>query len=284
VAREMARADSASGAYPVGVSASRNNRPHEALRALSAADTTDPATGRWVAGWTVYAGATHAVGDYQTELAVARETRRRFPERLAALNVEVRALIALGRVDEAWELLDEALAFQPPGTPGGSLRAAALEFRAHGFDEDAERALRASVAWYHEHMAPSERSGLAYSSYALGRWDAADSLFQILFAESPHAYWYLGMLGAIAARRGDRDSALAVRHMLAEIDVPYARGVPTAYRARIAAVLGEQDEAVALLRQSFEEGRPCCEWTHTDPDMRLLIGYAPYDRFVKPKG
>ena len=133
-------------------------------------------------------------------------------------------------------------------------------------------------------MAPSERSGLAYSSYALGRWDAADSLFQILFAESPQAYWYLGMLGAIAARRGDRDSALAVSHMLAEIDAPYARGVPTAYRARIAAVLGDQDEAVALLRQSFEEGRPCCEWTHTDPDMRLLIGYAPYDRFVKPKG
>jgi tetratricopeptide (TPR) repeat protein len=284
VTREMARADSASGAYPAGLSASRNNRPREAMQALSAADTSEKWLGRWIPYWTVYAGATHAVGDYEAELAIARETRRRFPERLAALSLEARALIALGRVDEAWDLLHEALAYQPPGTPGRSLRAAALEFRAHGFDADAERALRQSVGWFQQHMAPSRRSGLAQSYYALGEWDAADSLYQTLFAESPEAYGYLGMLGTIAARRGDRDSALAVSHVLEETDAPYERGYVTAWRARIAAVLGDRDEAVALLLRSFEEGQPCCGWTHTDPDMRLLIGYAPYDRFVRPKG
>ena len=125
---------------------------------------------------------------------------------------------------------------------------------------------------------------MAWTAYVAGDWALADSLYQPLHEQFPDAADYVGRIGVIAARRGDRDSAMAVDAALQQLHPPYDRGSTTEMRAAIAAVLGDRDRAVGLLRQAFDEGQYCCTWVHTDPDLVLLAGYAPYEQFVKPKG
>jgi predicted Zn-dependent protease len=76
--------------------------------------------------------------------------------------------------------------------------------------------------------------------------------FEKLAAERPDSPEYLGYLGALAARRGDRPEAKRVSDSLASMKVPYLRGAHTYWRARIAATLGEPERAVALLRKCFQ--------------------------------
>ena len=59
-----------------------------------------------------------------------------------------------------------------------------------------------------------------------------------------------GWLGAVAARRGDLETAHAIDSTLAGLDGPQPRGWPAHYRAAIAAWLGHRDQAMELLSQS----------------------------------
>jgi DNA-binding SARP family transcriptional activator/TolB-like protein len=72
--------------------------------------------------------ARHMLGEHRRELQGARQTRLQHPE-LLTLWWEVRALAALGRVDEVERLLQESLSLQPkPGwTAGDVLRNAGAE-------------------------------------------------------------------------------------------------------------------------------------------------------------
>jgi len=109
-------------------------------------------------------------------------------------------------------------------------------------------------------------------------------VFESLLADSLTVVDALGTLGAIAARRGDSAAATRYSGELARLDIPYLRGDHTAWRARIAAVLGGRDEAVQLLRRALSEGVGYGLWIHTDMDLESLRGYAPFEEMVRPKG
>ena len=87
--------------------------------------------------------------------------------------------------------------------------------------------------------------------YLAERWDDADEVFQALPPDSAHVD-VLGYRGTVAARRGDASEARAWADALAGLDP--ARGRTTLWRARIAALIGERDEAVDLLRRAFAQG------------------------------
>jgi hypothetical protein len=94
----------------------------------------------------------------------------------------------------------------------------------------------------------------------------------------------LRYLGTIAARAGDRETALARSQELAELDGDYLFGQQTLGRAAIAARLGVKQEALALLMRSVSEGVMFGTRLHADPDLRVLRDYGPYREFMRPEG
>lgn len=60
-----------------------------------------------------------------------------------------------------------------------------------------------------------------------------------------------------------------------------------AYRPSIAAALGEREEAMRLLRQSFEEAGnrgDLMRAAHRAQSFELLRDYPPYQQFMRPRG
>jgi hypothetical protein len=87
----------------------------------------------------------------------------------------------------------------------------------------------------------------------------------------------------LAARRGDRAPALAADSALAASRRPYLNGRHTYWRARIAALLGDREGAVALLRQAIQEGRMYPE-LHAQMDLAPLHGLPAFEELIRHKG
>ncbi|HQT94179.1 MAG TPA: protein kinase [Thermoanaerobaculaceae bacterium] len=272
-----------------------------------------PSLGQWAFG--VLLAAHHMLSEYERELEVADQAIRSFPELLTFRAAKVRALVALGRLDEANRVIDDSLAVPSRDmTPAGLMLSAAVELRAHGHRAAALQTAARAVDWLGSRP-PSEttkdehRVVLAAALYAAERWDEARPIYQELAArvpltgghgESPNApptptdvsetvrvsraIAYAGALGALAARRGDRGEALRVSAELARLDRPFLFGAHTYGRARIAALLGERQQAVDLLRESFAQGNSYGVNLHRAMDLEPLHGYAPFEELLKPKG
>ena len=93
----------------------------------------------------------------------------------------------------------------------------------------------------------------------------------------------LGYCGVLAARLGDAREARRIAGALSRSDRPHLFGSHTYWRARIAAVLGEADGAVALFRQAFAEGCPFDIAFHRDMDFESLRDFPPYQALLRPK-
>jgi hypothetical protein len=118
---------------------------------------------------------------------------------------------------------------------------------------------------------------------AAGHWEEARVEFQVLLERSPENPDRLGPLGVIAVAEGDRERSSAISSQLAEMDRPYLFGRNTLWRARIAAMSGEREEAVRLLRQAFSEREYYGIWLHRDIYLESLRGYGPYEELVRPR-
>jgi hypothetical protein len=55
-------------------------------------------------------------------------------------------------------------------------------------------------------------------------------------------------------------------------------------QARIAALLGERERAVTLLRRALDQGQRGNLFLHLDPDFESLLDYPPYRELIRPKG
>ena len=272
------------------------NRPAETLEVL---EPVDPERG-FMRGFPYYylmlAAAHHSLGDHEHELELASRGNEQYPD-LRSLVYEVRALAALGRVEQLLEMLDQSfniMAVSPSGwTPDHIMIAAASELRAHGFDAGVGPALDRAIAW-HEELPPDQaatadhRFGYALSLYESERWDEADALFKELSAEFPTSVTYRGYVGVTAARRGDVEAANEIDAQLLTIDGPYLQGFNTYWRSRIAAVLGDRERAVSLLREALAAGQrqfgASQYWIHAVMDFESLVDYAPFQELVRPKG
>jgi serine/threonine-protein kinase len=297
--------------YMVGVFGLRANRPGEALRGLTKRDRQSLFWRTWSWTWQVPTEAYHLLGNHQQELKEARRGREQHPDLLVTMHYEVLALAALGRLNAVQSLLDQALSLPPqPLWTYGSLAAnAGLEFRAHGYPEAARDLNQRAIEWYKKRL--SENPGQADRRYELARclywaerWSGARSLFAGLLTEVPDsgAPWrgigtasdfdYLGFLGAVAAREGHRDEARRISQRLGAIARPYLFGHPTLWRAKIAALLGDREEAVGLLREAIGQGLLPLDlaqglgytmWLHRDIDFESLRDYMPFQELLRPK-
>jgi len=86
----------------------------------------------------------------------------------------------------------------------------------------------------------------------------------------------------LAARRADDAQAKQLSDWLATVRQPYLYGAPAFYRARIAAVLGDREQVVALLRAAFAHGYPSPR--HLDWNFSSVRTYPPVQELMKPRG
>ena len=96
----------------------------------------------------------------------------------------------------------------------------------------------------------------------------------------------VGWLGAVAARRGDLETAHAVENTLAGTDRSQMGGWPAHYRASIAAWLGHREQATELLSWSQAEGWG--SFYHFHDIHRVLFepleGMDEYENLLHPDG
>jgi DNA-binding SARP family transcriptional activator/TolB-like protein len=275
------------------------NRPREAVRVFAQLDPHRGEMRSWPFYWIKLTEAHHLLGEYGEELRVARDFREQFPEYGTALRIELRALIAAGRVTEALEALEDYLASPGDGPFWGPvwMQETALELRAHGHAEAARQLFARSLEAYLA-FPPEEQAkrvvwvAMAYNRAA--RWAEAEQLLRTYAMERPDDLekwpvisWMLevhGQLGTLAARQGNRVEAERISALLEALERPYLFGEHTYWRARIAAVLGERDQAITLLRTAYAQGFKWWLPLHSEPDFESVRDHPVFRELVRPKG
>jgi tetratricopeptide (TPR) repeat protein len=295
-ARDLARVAPGSDAeFLLANGAISFNRPQEALASMERVDPDRGLfRGTYVYAWDMTT-ALHLLGEHRRELKEATAGRRRAPGQLGGLVVEVRALAALGRLDELWQRLDEAqqVGSQDSWTPGSVALLAAAELRTHGYPAAARDAVTRAIAWYERRRAEAGREddgglGLAQAYFEAGRLEDARRLLEGVVA-SPKGvgamgrFAALGTLGAIAAREGNRAEAVRFDSLLKASPERYMLGGNTYQRARIHALLGDREIAVDLLQTAILQGMDFAS-LHADLALASLDAYGPYRELLKPKG
>jgi len=267
----------------------RVNRPREAIGLLKQLDPDRGLMKQWPVYWAYLAAAHHLLGDYAGELEVARQGRQRSPGDLDILAAEASALAALGRVDEVDAVIAAMRSVPSRDMLGRFLAVVGTELRIHGHPAAARVVFDEAIVWYRSRPLDIEerRAGLADALYRAERRDEALRVYQELAEEFPQNPTYLGRLGKLAARRGDREEALRVSEQLRQsVVVGWGGGRATVQRAGIAALLGDRDQAVTLLRQvlgvtySYADVYP----PHQDVDLEPLYDYPPFQELMRPKG
>ncbi len=295
-ARELARVAPGSDAeFLLSSGATAFNRPREAIAALSRVDPDRGLfRGTYVYAWDMTT-ALHMLGEHRQELKEATAGRLRAPGQLGGLVTEVRALAALGSVDELRQRLDETqqLGSQDNWTPGSVALLAAEELRTHGYPEAAREAVTRAITWFERRRAQVGQEddgglGLGTAYFEGGRLEEARQLLEGLVASPNYSggmgrFVVLGTLGAIAAREGKRPEALRLDGLLKTSPERYMLGGNTYQRARIHALLGDRETAVDLLQNAILQGINSSS-IHADLAFASLREYGPFRELLKPKG
>jgi len=246
----------------------------------------------------------HLLGEHDKELAAAEAAHHRAPDNLGLMAQEAFAYVGLGRLVPMGQVLEEML--KVPAnvenrriTPAWTFTWVAADLEAHGHAAEA-RDLRERALAVHRSRPREEQDNhedtYAAILYGAGHWVEARTVVQHIIATAPASargdpeIWSRGAqsyLGGIAAHLGDRREMDRVDRWLASRTGPYLAGVPTFDRARIAAIRGDRERAVALIQLAIDQGYPLFRRSlglHFDPDFKTLWGYPPFEDLRRPKG
>jgi TolB-like protein len=275
------------------------DRPREAVAVLTRLHPDRGALRDWPYYFYWLTAAYHSLGDHDRELTAARAARGAMPNSRNSVRQQAIALAALGRAREVSDLLDELPALPPHAwrTQAGIMREAGLELRAHGYAVEGDTVLGRTLAWLasrpvtEQATEPARRQRMQ-TLFAARMWEPAYALADSLAGELPDSLTYQGVLGALAAQRGDRRRAALADSVLALASRPFLQGYPAYWRACIAAYLGAPARAVRLLTQAHREGlwltgefweQPIAA-LHADPCFESLHGDRSFQQLLRPKG
>jgi tetratricopeptide (TPR) repeat protein len=266
------------------------NEPGRVVAALTAWDRTEIeemglSPGTWVCA--TLTAAHHLRGEYDEELAEARRALGHYPNFLNLRESEVRALAALGQTEEVRGVIDASLAVRSQaGTPDLVMLTAVEELRVHGAAEVAQEIADRAVDWV-RNLPPADRNPtrLARVLMAAEKWEEARDLLGEAAALRPENIELQGQFGVLAARLGDAREARGISNDLRAIDRPYTFGRPSYWQAAIAAVLGEEDRAVELIREWISlAGGIDYVALHRDPHFASLWDHPDFREILRPKG
>jgi tRNA A-37 threonylcarbamoyl transferase component Bud32/tetratricopeptide (TPR) repeat protein len=269
-----------------------NNRPQEAIDALLSLDPERGPMREWVNYFYFLCWSFMTLSQYENALEAAQKGRAVHGDVSLTLAFEAYAMVGLGRLDEVNALVDEIIALPEEGLRQGYwIRRIAVYLRRHGHVDAARVTVDRAIQWY-EALLPDTKSSAAWryphhsiALYVADRCDESYGVAKPLSEEFPENLSYRGHVGVVAACRGDREEALEISEWLETLDRPYLRGTNTMWRSRIAAALGDGENAVALLRQARAEGRePFPAGDSFWVTFESLRDYPPFQELIRPKG
>jgi TolB-like protein len=260
------------------------NRPAEADSILATLDPDRGPMRDWPSYWSQRAYAAHLLGDHARELGYARAMRQRHPDQRVSWVIEARALAAMGRTAELDSLMRVAATLAPDvyWSQGAMLSVAGSELAAHQQGDSLAYFAQAD-AWFgerlrHDSTNRSHRSWRSQAKLGLGDWQGAEALLDGLDREGPVRIFHRGQLATLAARRGDM--ALAQARLGPS---PRRRdGEYEMYQARIAALRGDSEEAIARLSTAMRLGVYNFHWMQHDArqDFAVIAKDARYRRLM----
>jgi tetratricopeptide (TPR) repeat protein/TolB-like protein len=246
----------------------------------------------WVPYWAVLTGSYHMLGDHRAELDAARRGREIVGDRRELRMFEARALVGLGRIDEAMEVLDAAMRVRGDRgvDPGMVAWYTARELHAHGRPDMARAAFERALGWIEtlpadDRLSFTARLRKAAVFFYMGRYHEADSILVDLTARDPGhrtARLYGGLVAAALGRTEEAERALA--ELRDHDSTPYVHGDHFRDAAQIAAQLGRVDQAIDLLEQGFREALRHGIWLHDDPVFDPLRRDPRFRRIADPNG
>lgn len=284
------------------------NRPRQALALLQrvnpAVDLAWSTDTTHFAYWSGVTEALHLLGRHREELDAAGRMSPGAP--LSRVWFLGSALAALSRSSEALALLDSStslpvettadlgLAPYTNGRPqytvtfGWVADWISRELAYHGDSAAARQAAARAVAWYRtrppdEQATVEERLVEAWSLEMTGDYRDAERIARALVAEDSSNVDFRGELAGLAAERGDTALADSLDRWLAAQPASRVDWSASIYRARVAALLGRPDSAVARTRDAFNEGL-WPRWLHQEPALAPLRRRSDFAALIKPRG
>jgi len=283
--------------FNAGISTLRVGRLKDAIRHLTRFDSR-LGFDMGAVGMMYLARAQHLNGEYRAELETAQQARRDHPGLLLPFEGEVRALLSLDRTSEADSLVANQVILPSPysglppqvaawSTSGSVLTYLALEARAHGHPEAYEAWIERAIGWHRERIAEGaevDPLALVRALYYAERWQEASDYLQTLSGGNSASTERLGLNAVLAVRLGNLDQATSLDQQLGLLDTRLLSGANLVWRARVAALRGEQQRAVELLYRAQRSGWPYNIWYHIEPDFASLSDYPSFEEFLAPKG
>jgi hypothetical protein len=237
----------------------------------------------WLPYWEVLTDALHIQGKHESEMTAAHTARLRFSEDPASYTLEVRALAALRRTRDITALLAETeqISAFTPLQLGDIAVEAASELRAHGDSVSAVPFLTQADRWFGrdsgQHPVEAMWGRMQVAAYR-GSWSEAAVLGKVLVRADPSSVRYRGMLGVALAKSGDHVAAQRVLANLARDLQPYSFGIPQYEAARVAAALGQKEEAVRLIVVAHSQGYAL----YNDPHRDIVLGELRQHPLLRP--
>lgn len=260
------------------------NRQREVLRILLGMNPEQGWIRSWPSYWSARAGVRHLLGQDRAALKETRHALTLHPEDRLLQMLEIRALVGLGRLDEAERRTQALVAAAPPPAKIDVHMVLSNELALHGHRaaarHAAERALQTPIPSRMPRMSgPNARAQLLIAAGKPA--EALRITTKNLQQDSSLAA--RGLHGIAAAGAGDTTVAVAMMRGLEQIRPRYSHGLPAYWRAAIAAHLGRRADAVALLREALAQGYQVDMRMHATPLFAPLWSYAPYRELVASK-
>jgi hypothetical protein len=253
--------------------------------------------------WGGVAGALHMLGRHSEELAISD----RLPPGAPLDRVWMRgsALAALSRPTAVLALIDSSLSLPvetetdiglapyTDGRPEYTVTAGwvanwiSRELAFHGDTVAARQAAMRAVAWYRsrpasERSTPEERLVASWSLEMVGAYPEAERIARQLVTEDSNNVDFRGELAGLAVERGEAALADSLDHWLAAQPVARVSWSASVYRARVAALRGRPDDAVARVRDALDEGA-WPTWFHEEPALAPLQTRPDFAALLAPK-
>ncbi|MES3032492.1 MAG: FlgO family outer membrane protein [Gemmatimonadota bacterium] len=217
----------------------------------------------WSSYWTQRAHAAYLLGRHDLERTQAQTLAERFPDRRVAQVLEARALAASGNLRAldsalvAWDALPVSVYW----SRGSALVVAGEELIRRGRTSEGAAYASQGVQWLTNRLVitPLDRGHrfwLGRALYSLERYAEARPYFESLAKEFPDRTRYRGLAALVVARLEGRDAGMA---RLGPVD-PFERGLHEFYRARVAAVSGEREQAILLFTSAAGHGVDGLTW------------------------
>ncbi|KPJ87838.1 MAG: hypothetical protein AMS18_14100, partial [Gemmatimonas sp. SG8_17] len=268
----------------------RLNQPRCALEVYGALNPTEDQERRLVFALQtrIAADCHHALGQYDEELKLRQRLIAYYPNLVLLRMDEAWAYAGTGRVEDIRRVLKECQAI--PGQRGfldWNLWTTCDMLLAHGYREDAiaiiNDYIEQRLARPGDEERPFLKGNLARLLYSAERWEEAQELWEEILTENPDHSSAQLYLGLVAARLGDEQMARTVATELEEWNEPYLYGQQYYLQACFAALLGDREHAVLLLREAGAQGYGLNHDLFHKMDLESLHGYPPFEELIRPK-